>query len=223
MQMAIDRAQIKSQILHGLGDIPNSVLMGLKYDAPLSQIKPYPYDVNRAKQLMAKSKFPHGFSTTLQYPSGYDYYNQLALLLQQEFSQIGIKVKLVQEDPGTGTSKFLAMKYDMTFPFASFTSDVIVPDEYANFLADPSNGLNGFFSHWSDPAIQKMVQQFEATTDEAARAQLWPKIQRALYEQTPVIDVMKIPFVNAHTSNTCGTAIDALGSDHLEDTWLASK
>jgi peptide/nickel transport system substrate-binding protein len=223
MQMVINRPQIKSQILKGLGDIPNSVLMGLKYDAPLSQIKPYPYDVAQAKKLMASSKFPHGFSTTLQYPSGYDYYNQLALLLQQEFGEIGIKVKLVQEDPGTGTSKFLAMKYDMTFPFASFTSDVIVPDEYANFLADPSNGLNGFFSHWADPAIQKMVQRFEATTDESARAQLWPKIQLALYRQTPVIDVMKIPFVNAHTANTCGTAIDALGSDHLEDTWIAKR
>src|SRR3954447_10097103 len=188
MQMAINRAQIKQQILHGLGDVPNSVLMGLKYDAPASQVKPYPYDVGQAKKLMAQSKFPKGFSTTLQYPSGYDYYNQLALLLQQEFSQIGIKVKLVQEDPGAATSKFLAMKYDMAFPFPSFTSDVIVPDEYADFLADPSNGLNGFFSNWSDPAIQKMVQQFQSA-DESARAQSWAKIQQALYEQTPVINV----------------------------------
>ena len=38
------------------------------------------------------------------------------------------------------------MKYDMTFPFASFTSDVTVPDEYADFLANPGNGLNGFFT-----------------------------------------------------------------------------
>ena len=28
---------------------------------------------------------------------------------------------------------------------------------------------------------------------------------------------------HAHTAKTCGTAIDALGSDHLEDTWLAKK
>jgi hypothetical protein len=32
---------------------------------------------------------------------------------------------------------------------------------------------------------------------------------------------MNLPYVNAHTANTCGTAIDALGSDHLEDTWFA--
>jgi hypothetical protein len=33
---------------------------------------------------------------------------------------------------------------------------------------------------------------------------------------------MNLPLVNAHSASTCGTAIDALGSDHLEDTWLVS-
>ena len=222
MQYALNRAEMNRDIFHGLGQIPNSVLMGLHYDAPASVVKPYPYDVAMAKALMAKSGFPHGFSTTLQYPSGYDYYTQLVLLMQQELGAIGIKVKLVQEDPATTTSNFLAIKYDMTFPFPSFTSDVTVPDEYADFLADYSNGTKGFFSNWRDPAIQAMVLKFKATLSDSARAQLWPKIQQALMDQTPVINVMNLPFVNAHTATTCGTNIDALGSDHLEDTWLAS-
>ncbi len=221
MQYALNRQEMNRDIFHGLGQIPNSVLMGLHYDAPASVVKPYPYDLAKAKALMAKSAFPHGFSTTLQYPSGYDYYTQLALLLQQELGAIGIKVKLIVEDPATSTSKFLARNYDMTFPFASFTSDVTVPDEYADFLADWSNGLHGFFSNWHDPAIQAMVLKFTETLSDSARAQMWPKIQQALMNQTPVINVMNLPFVNAHSANTCGTDIDALGSDHLEDTWLA--
>jgi peptide/nickel transport system substrate-binding protein len=223
MQYALNRQQINEDIFAGLGQIPNSVLMGLRYDAPASTVAPYTYDVAKAKSLMAQSKYAKGFSTTLQYPSGYDYYKQLALLMQQELGAIGIKVKLVEEDPATGTSKFLAMKYDMTFPFASFTSDVTVPDEYADFLADPSNGLNGFFSHWKDPAIQSMVAKFTTTLSDTERAKQWPQIQQALMNQTPVINVMNLPFVNAHSATTCGTAIDALGSDHLEDTWFASK
>jgi peptide/nickel transport system substrate-binding protein len=221
MQYALDRQKMNKDIYHGLGQIPNSVLMGLHYDAPYSEIPPYPYDLAKAKAFMAKSKFPKGFSTSLQYPSGYDYYKQLVLLMQQELGAIGIKVKLLEEDPATTTSKFLAMKYDMTFPFPSYTSDVTVPDEYAQFLADPSNGLNGFFSGWKDPAIQKMVEKFTTTLSDSSRAQQWPKIQRALYDVTPVINVMNLPYVNAHTTKTCGTAIDALGSDHLEDTWFA--
>ena len=39
--------------------------------------------------------------------------------------------------------------------------------------------------------------------------------------QTPVINVLSLPFVNAHRSNVCGTYLDGLGSDHLEDTWIA--
>jgi peptide/nickel transport system substrate-binding protein len=221
MQYALDRQKMNKDIFHGLGKIPNSVLMGLRYDAPYSEAPPYPYDLDKAKALMKQSKYPNGFSTTLQYPSGYDYYKQLVLLMQQELGQIGIKVKLIEEDPATTTSKFLAIKYDMTFPFPSYTSDIVVPDEYATFLADPSNGLNGFFSNWKDPAIQKMVQKFTTTLSDSDRAKQWPEIQKALNEQTPWINVMDLPFINAHAKNVCGTDIDALGSDHLENTWIA--
>ena len=37
---------------------------------------------------------------------------------------------------------------------------------------------------------------------------------------TPVINVMNVPFVNAHRTNVCGTTVNALGVDHLENTWL---
>jgi peptide/nickel transport system substrate-binding protein len=223
MQMALNRDLINRSIFRGLGQIPNSVLMSLRYDAPATVVKPYAFDVEGAKALMAKSKYPNGFSITLQYPSGYDYYKQLGLLMQQELGTIGIKVKLVELDGATGTSNWSAMKYDMTFPFASFTSDVTVPDEYSDFLADPANGLNGFFSGWKDPKIQAMVVDFTTTLDESERAKKWPLIQQALMDQTPVINVMNLPFVNAHSASTCGTAIDALGSDHLEDTWMAAS
>jgi peptide/nickel transport system substrate-binding protein len=220
IQMSLDRNLMNKSIFRGLGKIPNSVLMSLRYDAPASVVKPYAYDVAAAKAAMKQSAYPDGFSTTLQYPTGYDYYKQLGLLMQQELGAIGIKVKLKEVDGATGTANWSSQKYDMTFPFASFTSDVVVPDEYSDFLANYGNGLKGFFTDWKDPAIQKMVTDFAKTTDETARAAAWPKIQQALMDATPVVNVMNLPFVNAHTATTCGTAVDALGSDHLEDTWF---
>ena len=114
------------------------------------------------------------------------------------------------------------MKYDMTFPFASFTSDVVVPDEYADFLADPDNGLKGSSPTGRTRRSRSMVQTFESTTDESrARAEVAEDPAGADGRRRRSINVMNLPFVNAHTATTCGTAIDALGSDHLEDTWLA--
>jgi peptide/nickel transport system substrate-binding protein len=221
LQYAIDRPLLNKEIFDNLGVIPNTVLMKFALDASDSVVKPYPYDVTKAKALMAQSKFPHGFSTTLTYPSGTDFYRQLALALQQEFGAIGIKVKLIEQDTPTVTNDWFTRNYDMVFPFASFTSDLTVPDEYADFLANWSNGFMGFDSNWRDPTINAMVLKFESTLSQSKRATEWTQIQQALMNQTPVINVLSLPFVNAHQSKVCGTYLDGLGSDHLEDTWIA--
>lgn len=221
MQMALDRELINKSIFKGTGTVPNSVLMPLKFDAPPSQVAPYSYDVAGAKKAMAASGFAQGFTTTLQYPAGYDYYKQLGLLMQQELAAIGITLKLVEEPAATATTNWSKSDYDLVFPFAQFTSDVVVPDEYVQFLAgDKSAGLKGFYSNWYDDATTKLVGQFITTTDESARAKQWPVIQQKLMDQTPVINVMNLPFVNAHRTNVCGTSVNALGADHLENTWL---
>jgi peptide/nickel transport system substrate-binding protein len=221
LQHAIDRTLINQQIFAGLGQIPNSVLMGFSLDAPASVVKPYSYDVATAKALMARSKFPKGFSTTLLYPAGSDFYRQLGLALQQEFGAIGINVKLIEQDTATVTNAWFTRKFDMVFPFASFTSDLTVPDEYADFLANWDNGFHGFETSWRDPAVQKKVLQFETTRSDSARAKQWVQIQQTLMNLTPVINVLKLPFIDAHAANVCGTHLDGLGSDHLEDTWFA--
>jgi peptide/nickel transport system substrate-binding protein len=221
MQYALDRNEINRAIFRGVGTIPNSQLPALKYDAPASQVKPYALDLAKAKALIAKSKFPKGFDISLGYPAGYDYYKQLGLFLQNAWGQLGIKVKLLELDQASLSDRFYKGDYDMVFPYSQFTSDLPVPDEYAQFVAEPKSGLNGFFSFWKDPSITDMVRKFVATTDDASRAQLWPEIQQALNEQTPFINLMDLPFINGHANNLCGTNVDALGSDHLENAWLA--
>ena len=171
IQQALDRELMNKSIFRGLGQIPNSVLMSLRYDAPASVVKPYTYDVAAAKASMAKSAYPDGFSTTLQYPSGYDYYKQLGAADaagagpdRHQAQAAGDRRR--HRHRRTGRPR----KYDMTFPFASFTSDVTVPDEYSDFLADWGNGLQGFFSNWRDQKIQDMVLDFTKTLDEGERA-----------------------------------------------------
>ena len=221
MQYAINKPQINKSVFQGLGTIPNSVLPQLKYDAPNSVVKPYPYDLAMAKSFMAKSKYPKGFSVTLQYPSGYAEYTNLVLILQSELAAIGIKVKLVALDQATMTSLYMKGKYDLTFPYAEFTSDVTVPDEYGTFVTTYGGGGYSFFSWWNNPTIAKMVTTFTHTPSETSRAVQWPKIQAAMMAQTPFINIMDLPFLNAHGNNVCGTYLNPLGADSLQYTWIA--
>jgi peptide/nickel transport system substrate-binding protein len=223
MQYALNRSEINTAIYRSVGSDPNSVLPHLKFDAGDGQVEPYPYDLAKAKSLIRQSKFPKGFSATLQYPAGFEDYKQLGLYLQQAWAELGIKVKLLQLDQGTVTDQFYAGQYDMTFPYAQFTSDVVVPDEYAGLVSDPTNGTHGFFSWWHDEAIWKQVKRFTTTVGDSRRAEMWPRVQQAMLTLSPFINLLDLPFVNAHQKGVCGTVVDALGSDHLENTWLAAR
>jgi peptide/nickel transport system substrate-binding protein len=172
---------------------------------------------------MAKSAYPDGFAMTIQYPVGYEFYKQLTLLIQQQLAAIGINVKLEEVSAATAVEKLTAREYEAIFPFPVTSSDSPLPDEYAGFYALPSSETKGFYTGWEDPAIAKKVLRFQSTTDERSRAKQWPVIQRELLEEGPAINVMDVPFINAHGTAVCGTAVSSLGIDRLEFTWLAEK
>ncbi len=218
---AIDRKQIIKEILHGIGTVPNDVMGRLKYDGSNSQVPPYKYDVAKAKKLMKEAGYPNGFKVTLQYPTGFDYFGQLTLLLKQELAAIGINVTLVPLASATVTNNWSAKKYQLSFVFSIISSDIPVPDEYANFEADPGkSGIDGFFTGWRSPAIWTQVQKFTSTVSDASRAQQWPKIQEAFMQQQPAINLVDYPILTAHATNVCNAHVNVMGVDQLQDTWL---
>lgn len=219
LEYALDKPLINKKVFSGVGTIPNSILPQLKGDATDSQIHPYPFDLAKAKALMAKSHYPHGFSTTLEYPSGSAEYTDLDLILQSEWAKIGVKVKLVATTEAVETKNYTGGDYTMTYPYVEYTSDVTVPDEYATFVAVPDTD-HAFYSWWTDPAVAKMVETYDHTP-KPTRVTLWHKIQKAMLVQTPDLNVMDLPFVNAHLKNVCGTYLDPLGADSLQYTWIA--
>jgi peptide/nickel transport system substrate-binding protein len=219
MQYAINREEINSDIFKGVGSIPNGLFAPMKYWD--KSIPAYEYNLAKAEEFMAKSKYPHGFSMTLQYPSGFEFYRQLTLLLQQELGAIGIKVKLEEESVTTTVENWLELKYDALFQGPSVSSDLPVPDEYSAWFANAGTELEGFFTGWEDPAITKKVETFIRTGSESGQAEQWPTLQREFKEQSPSINILNMPFVNAHDVDVCGTVANALGADQLQETWMA--
>jgi peptide/nickel transport system substrate-binding protein len=219
---ALNRKLIIKDIFHGIGTVPNDVIAHLKYDGSDSQVSPYKYNVVEAKKLMVEGGYPHGFDVTLQYPVGFDFFGELTLLLTQELGAIGIKVKLVPLATTTMTDNWSLMKYQMTFFASIISSDIPLPDEYAEFEADPlSSGLDGFYTGWKDLKIWAMVQKFTSTVSNASRALQWPKIQEAFMQQQPAINILDYPILTADAKNVCGANLNILGVDQLQDTWIA--
>jgi peptide/nickel transport system substrate-binding protein len=223
LSLAINRKQLNETVFRGTGTVPNSVLMNFELDASDQEVPAFEYNVEKAKAEMAKSKFAKGFSVSLQYPAGLDYFKQMALLIQQEMGEIGVKVKLEELEAATIAEKWLEGEFELTFPFTGTSSDVPVPDEYASFFALPEAELNGFKSFWTNNEAKGLVQKFISSTNEAGRKAEWKVIQELFNEEMPSLNVMDFPLINGHQANVCGTKANGLGVDQLQETWIAKK
>jgi len=83
LSLAINRPQLNETVFRGTGTVPNSVIQNFELDASDQEVPPFEFNVEKAKEEMAKSKFAKGFTVSLQYPAGFDYFKQMALLVQQ--------------------------------------------------------------------------------------------------------------------------------------------
>ncbi|MFT3866694.1 MAG: ABC transporter substrate-binding protein [Solirubrobacterales bacterium] len=223
MSLAIDREEIDSAVFRGVGTVPNSVIQNFELDASDQEVPPFEYNVEKAKEELAKSKYAKGFSVSLQYPAGSDYFKQMALLLEQELGAIGIEVKLSELEASTIVERWANGEFEMTFPFVGTSSDIPVPDEYASLYALPEAELDGFKSFWTDKEIEGLVKKFITNTDESTRKSEWKTIQEKLNEEMPSLNVMDFPLVNGHQSTVCGTKANGLGVDQLQETWIAGN
>ena len=218
LSYAIDRNAINKKVYAGLGTVPNSVLPQLQYDAPNSKVPADTYNLAKAKQLMKAAGKSKGFSATFEYASGNPELASVALVLQQEWGQIGIKLTLRAEDQATLSKSFTGGTYDLEIPYALAVSDVVVPQEFASLFALPS-ASHGFYTWWSDPKIAAMVRKLDPGA--VAPAVIWPQIQAAMQQQMPSLNVLDLPYLEGARSNVCANYLTPIGYESLIDTWLA--
>jgi peptide/nickel transport system substrate-binding protein len=221
MEYALNRAQMNSEILHGVGTVPNSILPQFSLDAPPSEVPQIEYNLTKAKEYMAKSKYPHGFSTTLIYPTGFEYYKQMTLLMQQELAAIGINIKLVEEDQTAAVEHFYEGEYELVLPYYVGSSDVPVPDEYAGLYALPASETNGNYTYWSNHQAEQSYLKMSSDLNETSRRHDWAVLQREFLEQSPILNILDTPLIYAHQKSVCGTYANGLGADQMQLTWLS--
>lgn len=219
LSLAIDRKALNSAVYAGTGEIPNSEFPKLQYND--NSIPRLATDLAKARSLMAQSSTPKGFSMTMLYPAGNARIEQLLTIVQQEWSAIGVTIKLQPIDQATLKSKLHAEDYDMMVQQDLWSSDILAPDEFAFVFADTTkNGIDGYFSGFQNQQIWALVQK-AGTATEAQRAALWPQIQKLWLTEMPWMSVMWLPTVTGIRSNVCNVPVNALGWYEFESSWVA--
>ena len=141
-------------------------------------LKPYPYDPDKAKALMKEAGFESGFDLNINHIQGrYLKDKEVAEAIAQELNKVGIRAKTVLRDAATDTKDRLAMAMDGLI-FASwgnwiFDADNQLYSRWHSSLRDTTNGGKGDSGlPYGNPDFDKLVEAARVELDEKKRLDL---------------------------------------------------
>jgi len=218
ISLAVNRAALVKAVLFGNGKPANSLFPPQVpyYQAATQGLQ---FDLAAAKQEMAKSSVPHGFSTTILVSSGFSDYVTIATILQSELKPLGINLKIQQLDPNTANTNQQSLKYDMTLTY--WTMDIPDPDELATFGVDPNSGAKSFFTAYNNPTVVKATHDAEQTLATSARQDLYNTVQSDSASDAFMAFLYNSPYAYATSSSVHGFYVTPLGNYHMENVWMS--
>ena len=109
LNYATDKESMLKSIYFDKVEIANNMMPKMKYWR--EDVAPYEYDPEQAKSLMAQSKAADGFTLPIVIPTGDVITQQIAQILKESYSAIGVDVQITNLDIGTAYTNFSSFNY----------------------------------------------------------------------------------------------------------------
>jgi peptide/nickel transport system substrate-binding protein len=182
------------------------------------KVKPYPYDVNKAKALLKDAGFPNGFSTEMMVyanPRGYNPIGgaKLGEAVQSYLAKVGVNVKITQFEWGAYLAKYRRTPWE-GFAIAGWSGDNGDPDNFLGDLFEWGIGSDkprtNDTSRHHNPEFDKLMEQGREATDQAKRAQIYDQANQILHDDAPWIFINYTNQVRAARANVKGFRLNPL-------------
>jgi peptide/nickel transport system substrate-binding protein len=184
---------------------------GLFYN---DDIKPYGYDVKKAKELLAEAGYPKGFKTEVLVRSGNAVYEQIATILKEQWKQIGVDVNILSLESATAVEKYRGMKHQVTL--SGWTNDMNDPSQQVNYVIIPGPA-HAYYTDWKSEEAVDLAQQGNRELDLAKREAMYKKIQAIHYDETPMIPIFHGTYPVVINKNVEGFVQTPLGNYRFEN------
>jgi peptide/nickel transport system substrate-binding protein len=183
LNYGLDRFGIIQAIFSGQANpAPGFVVEGnLGYDEETMQ--PYPYNPERARDLLAEAGYPDGFEISMGCPAdGYININEVCQAIASSLGQIGVDVEV---DFQTTNAYWSEPRYAVTGP--------MYVDSWSSEFGEALPRLEGaltpgnYYNTWEDPRMAELIQEIEQEVDREARAELYQEMHELMKEDPPFI------------------------------------
>ena len=185
MNYAVDRQAIVDALFDGKATLSSGFIspFNLGYD---DSIEPYPYDPEKAKELLAEAGYADGFEIGFACPIGaYPNFEQVCEAIGGYLNDVGITFE-------GGEIQFMESgKYwDLE---ASKELPPLFGDAWSVTNGEALDRLTGAltaeasYAAWEDPDLRALIDKASVTIDIDERAEVYSEIHRLMYDNPPFI------------------------------------
>ncbi len=170
MAYAIDRSALIKGAMSGYGvPIGSHMDPGNPYYIDLTKI--YPYNPQKAKQLLTDAGYPNGFEAVIKLPERYAYARRTGEIITDMLSQVGIKLKIELTEWGQWIDRvFNNADYDLTVIGHAEPLDI-------NIYANPK-----YYFRYDSSKFQETLKKAEMEADPKIRKEPYIACQKIITE-----------------------------------------
>ncbi len=190
LNLAVDKHAIMQRVLGGLGSVIGSWL-AFPSDPWTTEAlkKPYPYDLARAKALLADAGYPKGFEVTMNLTAwpGRGYLPDVGEAVATYWEKLGIKVKRRPVDRAVFAADFRARAYSGVA--VAYASPVVGPELWDNLIrvGHTRAALNLFIEH---PKLDEFLDRLATEPSDAERVRIMrDELGPWMYEYIPAVAI----------------------------------
>ncbi len=204
MTMLIDRERLLREVFRGYGKVATGPFAPGNPQAD-PEIAPWPFDVERAKALLAEAGFrdingdgvldgPDGkpFRFKLLYPSGAEVYEKLILFFRDSFARAGIVMEPDRQDWPVLVDRLNKSNFEAVTLGWSSTPE---SDPYQIFHSDQIKDEGDNRTNYINKDLDSAISRARRTMVTDDRMKVWNEVHRIIHEDQPYTFLINRPYL----------------------------
>jgi peptide/nickel transport system substrate-binding protein len=215
MNYAVDVDAIVDALFAGFGQRATGFVA--EGEMGFGAVEPFPYDPDKAKELLAEAGYPDGFEMDFACPAGaYIFFEQVCEAIQGYLSAVGIETNLDIMESGQYWDLEAAKELPPLFG-----------DSWSSTLGEAYNRLVGAldaeasYSAWAEPTIDDYLEKIALAIDFNERKQLYEDLQVYMKENPPFIYLYQLMTFEAANTRVQNYRPRGAEDYFLMNTWVA--